>query len=105
LHGFYESLRAELTNENIQVLIVCPGRVKTNISLNALKADGNKHNTMDVAQEKGIPADVCAKKIIRGIIGHKKELIIAGKEKILLFIRRVVPGWYYRIAANRDPNI
>lgn len=105
LHGFYESLQAELSNTNIHVMIVCPGRVKTNISFNALKADGTKHNKMDVAQEKGIPADVCAGKIIAGLKSNKKELMIAGKEKLLLMIRRVIPSLYYNIAAKRDPNV
>lgn len=105
LHGFYESLQAELSNTNLHVMIVCPGRVKTNISFNALKADGTKHNKMDVAQEKGIPADVCARKIISGLKSNKKELMIAGKEKLLLMIRRVIPSLYYNIAAKRDPNV
>jgi len=105
LHGFYESLQAELVKDHIHVLIVCPGRVKTNISFNALKSDGSKHNQMDLAQEKGIPAAICAKKIIRGIRKNKRELIIAGKEKTLLLIRRVIPALYYKIAANRDPNV
>ena len=105
LHGFYESLQAELSNTNLNVMIVCPGRVKTNISFNALKADGTKHNKMDVAQEKGIPADVCARKIISGLKSNKKELMIAGKEKLLLMIRRVIPSLYYNIAAKRDPNV
>lgn len=105
LHGFYESLQAELSDTNVDVMLVCPGRVKTNISLNALKADGTKHNKMDVAQEKGISAEVCARKIIAGIKDGKKELIIAGKEKLLLMIRRVIPSLYYNIAAKRDPNV
>lgn len=105
LHGFYESLQAELSTTNVHVMLVCPGRVKTNISLNALKADGSKHNKMDVAQEKGIPADLCARKIIAGLKSNKKELMIAGKEKLLLMIRRVIPSLYYNIAAKRDPNV
>jgi len=105
LHGFYESLQAELKKDNIHIMIVCPGRVKTNISFNALEADGSKHNKMDIAQEKGIPADICARKIIAGARKNKRELIIAGKEKILLYIRRVIPSIYYNIASKRDPNV
>ena len=36
LHGYYDSLRAELTNKNIQITIVCPGFIRTNVSINAL---------------------------------------------------------------------
>ena len=36
LQGFFESLRAELKDLNIDVTIVSPGRILTNISINAL---------------------------------------------------------------------
>ncbi|MBK7669135.1 MAG: SDR family NAD(P)-dependent oxidoreductase [Sphingobacteriaceae bacterium] len=35
LHGYFESLRLETESKGIKVLMVCPGKVKTNISLNA----------------------------------------------------------------------
>ena len=40
LHGFFESLRAENKQNNIKVSIFIPGRVKTNISVNAITKDG-----------------------------------------------------------------
>ncbi|MGZ4035760.1 MAG: SDR family oxidoreductase, partial [Bacteroidia bacterium] len=43
LHGFFESLRMEIYNDNIKVMIICPGRIKTNISINALTSDGSRH--------------------------------------------------------------
>lgn len=36
IHGFYETLWAELHENGINVTIVCPGRISTNISLSAL---------------------------------------------------------------------
>ena len=42
LHGFFESLRMEIYNENVKVLIVCPGKIRTNISINAYTGDGSK---------------------------------------------------------------
>jgi short-subunit dehydrogenase len=33
LHGFFDSLRAEVSDANISVLLVCPGFIKTNISV------------------------------------------------------------------------
>src|ERR1035437_8688220 len=47
LHGFFESLRMEIFNDNVKVLIVCPGKINTNISVNAITADGGKHNKID----------------------------------------------------------
>ncbi|MFH1320988.1 MAG: SDR family oxidoreductase [Bacteroidota bacterium] len=91
LHGFFESLRAELFDDNIKVTIVCPGRVSTNISLNALTKDGEKYNKMDAGQADGIPAGQCAKKIIKAIRKNKQEVLIGGKEIMLIHIKRFLP--------------
>jgi NAD(P)-dependent dehydrogenase (short-subunit alcohol dehydrogenase family) len=40
LHGFFDAMRAELYNDNIKVLLVCPGFVRTNVSINALNEKG-----------------------------------------------------------------
>ena len=42
LHGFFDSLRAELWKDSrsIHVTMICPGWVKTNVSINALIGDG-----------------------------------------------------------------
>ncbi len=47
LHGFFETLRSEVYDYNIKVLIAFPGRIKTNISLHALTKDGTAHGKMD----------------------------------------------------------
>jgi short-subunit dehydrogenase len=60
LHGFFESLRMEIWKEGVRVMLVCPGKIRTNISLNALKADGSAHQTMDEAQASGESAEMKA---------------------------------------------
>ena len=37
--------------------MVCPGRINTNISYNALEADGTKHAKMDSGQQNGMSAE------------------------------------------------
>ena len=39
LHGYFDTLRAEHVKNNINVTIVCPGFIKTNISSNAIGND------------------------------------------------------------------
>src|SRR5579863_8568116 len=39
LHGFFDALRAEVDRYGIQVTIVCPGFIRTDVSLNALRGD------------------------------------------------------------------
>src|SRR5690606_36745924 len=43
LHGFFNGLRAEHQKDGISVLLVCPGHVNTEFSLQALESDGRAH--------------------------------------------------------------
>ncbi len=98
LHGFYESLRAEVEKKhNIKVKIIIPGRIKTNISYNSIQKDGTKYNKMDEGQEKGMTAEKCAKKIIKAIKKNKKEILIGKKELIMVYIRIFFPRIFYNI--------
>jgi short-subunit dehydrogenase len=91
LHGFFESLRMEIANENVKVLIVCPGKIKTNISLNAITENGGKHNKMDESTEQGLSAKECAKQIINAILKNKEEVFIGGKELRAVWMKRLFP--------------
>jgi dehydrogenase/reductase SDR family member 7B len=94
LHGFFESLRLEVFKENIQVLIVCPGKIQTNISLHALTGDGATHNKMDESQQKGIPADECAEQIVKAVMQGKEEIFIGGKEIRAVWVKRFFPSLF-----------
>lgn len=105
LHGFFESLRMELYNDNIKVLLVCPGKVKTNISLNALKEDGLTHNKMDKSQEAGVSAAQCANEIIDAIIKNKEEIYIGNnKGKFALWLKRFSPGLFSKQIRKQQPE-
>jgi len=103
LHGYFESLRAEISKDNINVTIVCPGRIKTNISVNALTKDGSKHNKMDQGQAEGVSAEKCARKIIKAINSNKKEVFIGGKEIVFVKLRKYFPGLFYKIIRKIEP--
>ena len=91
-YGFFETVQAEYYDQNIRVVMVCPGRVKTNISYNALEADGTKHAQMDDGQAGGIPAEKAAEKIVKAIRKQKPEVFVGGKELLMVYIKRFLPG-------------
>lgn len=97
LHGFFESLRAEVWRSNIQVTLVCPGYIRTNISFNALTESGSRHNQMDANQEKGMPPEKCAELILKAIAAGKEEIVIGGKETAGVYFKRFFPGLFSRI--------
>jgi len=95
LHGFFDSLRAEVYDNNISVLLVCPGFIKTNISINALTDNGEALGTMDKATAEGLTPKECARQIIKGILADKQEIIVGGiKEKSGIWIKRFFPTFF-----------
>ncbi|WP_287717284.1 SDR family NAD(P)-dependent oxidoreductase [Crocosphaera sp.] len=60
LHGYFDSLRAEVWRDNIQVTLICPGYVNTPISFNALTATGEQLNHKSENQAQGISPERCA---------------------------------------------
>jgi short-subunit dehydrogenase len=101
LHGFYEALRAEEGRNGIRVTLVCPGYIRTDISLSALNGDGSKHAKMDPNLARGMPVDRCAAKILQGVARGKKEIVVAAmREKSLVYIKRFFPGVLARMMAR-----
>jgi short-subunit dehydrogenase len=95
LHGFFDSLRAEVSRDNIRVTIVCPTGVKTGISLNAITGDGTRYGRMDELMAKGLTAQECADRIIGAITAGKEEVIIGrGLIKYSAHVRRFFPRVY-----------
>jgi short-subunit dehydrogenase len=98
LHGFFDSLRAEVWRENIFVTLICPGWVRTNVTLNAITGDGSKLNQMDKTTEQGLSPTQCAKKIIHAIEKQKEEVYIGGaKEVFAVYLKRFFPSLFSRI--------
>lgn len=92
LHGFFDSLRAEVHNDNIDVTLICPGYVTTEISRNALLGDGSAQQSMDKATENGIKPERFAKLMAKAMAKKKEEAYIAGaKEKMGVYVKRWIP--------------
>ncbi|MCE7071365.1 SDR family oxidoreductase [Dyadobacter sp. CY327] len=105
LHGFYDSLRAEGYSDNIKVTTVCPGYIRTNISLNAMDASGSKFGKMDSNQAKGIPAEECARRILDAVKKDKKEIYIGGfKEVAAIYLKRFLPNLLFDQVRKNIPE-
>jgi short-subunit dehydrogenase len=103
LHGFFDSLRAELwkdTRDKITVTMICPGFIHTPITLSAITGDGSPLGKMDEGQFKGKPADWCARKIVKAIEGRKEEVYIGGIETLGVKFKRLFPKWFSRYIRN-----
>jgi len=101
LHGFFESLRTEVIGDNIQITMVCPGYVNTNLSLHALTGDGAAHGTLDPTQAKGMSAEALATRILRAIEQNEDEILVGGTEVLGVYLNRFVPALYKKIIRRR----
>ena len=103
LHGFFESLRSENVSNGIKISMIIPGRVKTNISVNALDKEGNAYDEMDQGQNKGKSVTKTAKIIVSKLQIEKKEILVGGSEVVMVHVRRFFPRLYYYLSSRVKP--
>lgn len=101
LHGFFDSLRVELDGSGISVTILCPGYIRTQISINALTATGEKFNKMNSNQEQGMDPDRLAEKIVKAVAKKKREVAFGGKEILGIYLKRFFPGFLHRVLVKQ----
>lgn len=97
LHGFFDSLRAEVVNDNIKVTLICPGYIHTNISKNAVTADGSAQNTMDAKTAAGLSPEAFAQKALNAIKREKEEVVIGKTEAYGVLVKRLFPSLFSKI--------
>ena len=98
IHMWANSLRAEYAEKGLNVSVVFPGFVKTNVSFNALNGAGQAQAHQDEAIENGLDADDFAQKVVKAVLSNKEYIVIGGlKEKLGVAISRVSPKLMYKM--------
>ena len=97
-------LRAESARDGIAVTLVCPGFIRTDVSVNALEGDGSRHGVVDRGQARGMDPDECAKRIVRGLDRKRAEVWVGGKEVFAVWVERFCPPLYRWLAQRIDPT-
>ncbi len=77
LIGYADALRSEIAGQGVKVLVVAPGSVRTNVSRNALSADGSVRGASDKAIDNGIDPDEVARLIWEAVANGTREMVIA----------------------------
>jgi len=102
VQGFFNSLRQEMYEHDIAVTLLCPGFVKTDISKNALTADGSEFGKMGDAHKKAMTAEQMVEKVIPKIAAQKEEIIVTGfKERLAFWVQRISPTLLNKILKNQ----
>ncbi len=102
LIGYMDALRAEVDRlHNIKVTNILPGSVATNVSRNALTADGSLRGRSDAAIDGGDDPMDCARAILDAVAAGVPELIYAkGGELDIARLRHENPQAYFDLIGD-----
>jgi len=95
LHGFFDVLRMEHYKDFIDVTLICPGFIQTNVAKNALIGNGSSQNQEDEATKNGMSVAVFAKKFVKAVESNKFEVYIGGKEVLGVYLKRFFPKFLH----------
>lgn len=101
MHGWSESLRDEIMPYGIDVTAIFPGFVNTDIGIHALTGDGGKHGKAG-SQSNGIEPSELAKQVVKANRKGKKRVHIAGREGLLVPLKRLSPELVQQIIRRVD---
>jgi dehydrogenase/reductase SDR family protein 7B len=107
LHGYFDCLRAEVWKDNIKITVLTPGYIRTNVSMNAVTATGEKLNKLGKNIGKGYPAEKAALQILRAIKNGKKETYIGkpfSEEWMAIHLMRLFPSLAFNVFKKAMPQ-
>ncbi|XP_047399465.1 dehydrogenase/reductase SDR family member 7B isoform X3 [Sciurus carolinensis] len=100
--AFFDCLRAEMEQDEIQVTVISPGYIHTNLSVNAITADGSRYGAIDKNTAQGrSPAEV-AQDVLAAVGKKKKDVILADLlPSLAIYVRTLAPELFFSIMAYR----
>ena len=99
--GFLDSLRSEVAADGLRVTTITPGFIQTNVSKNALGADGQATGTTDADIAGGMDVGECADVIMTGFDNGDPEIAVgSGPEMGILQMKRDDPIATFQMVAQ-----
>jgi short-subunit dehydrogenase len=97
MQGFFDSLRIEFRGSGVDVLVVSPGPVATNIQANRVGGDGKLRVTNEPRGSTGMPVQECARQIARALRCRRRELVMTVAGKLIGWMKPLAPGMVDRL--------
>ena len=101
LHGFFESLRTELAPQGVDVMMVCPSFVATQIDRNALGGDGQPVRHAQVTTGGRLSPGAVAERVFAGAVRSRRLLLVGRTARAAWWLGRFAPALYERLMARR----
>lgn len=92
VQGFFDSLRIELMGTGVDVCVVSPGFVQTEMRQRAPGADGKPLIQSHLREEEVMPVEECVRQIVAAIEKRKREVVMGGlRIKIGMWLKLIAP--------------
>lgn len=101
MQGFLEALRTENLENNLHVLIACPGFTASNIRNTALTANGTSQGESPREEEKMMSAEEVATHIFKAIKNRKPSLVLTFEGKMAVLLKKFFPSLLQRMVFNK----
>jgi len=99
MQGFFDSLRIELMETGVDVCVVSPGFVQTEVRERALGGDGQPLEKSHLTEQEVMPVEDCVKIIVRAMQRRKRDVVIASARiKFGTVLKVFAPGLVDRMA-------
>jgi short-subunit dehydrogenase len=92
MDGFFQALRVELAGTGVDVTMIYPGVVDTNIRRHGLKGDGLEAGYSGLKEQGAMPVAECARQMIEAMRRRKREWVMTAKGKLGLVLKTFAPS-------------
>jgi len=100
MHGFLETLRTEVLNQGVHVMIACPGFTASNIRNSALTASGQVQGESPLDEGKIMSAEEVADIILKATQKRKRDVVMTAQGKLTVFLNKWLPGLTDKLVLN-----
>lgn len=97
LHGLFESLRSELKEYGVGVMMVCPVFTKTNLQTRALAGNGSINVRKRSIVGKEAQPEHVARAIVKAVTKQKRTVVLTLVGKLSYCIAKICPRLYERM--------
>ena len=92
LNGWMEALRTELSEEDVNVMWICPGFTRSNIRKAALNSKAEVQGESPLNEKNLMSPEKCARHILNAIEKKKRTLVLTFKGKQTVFLNKFFPS-------------
>lgn len=98
--GFFDSLRIELAGSGVDVSVIAPDFVVSEIHKRAIGPDGEPLGESPMVKTRIMTAEDCAHRIARAIEKRERQVLMSARGKLGRWLKLLAPSLIDRIAAK-----